>query len=137
METVRELFKKYQGGDNWSRVDKSHENLFAIGAESVLLRAGDLLNLFFNSKSDANKYLTAEQQEELEKDFNHWCQMNYTNSIIDTSNELCDLKRSSLPLIKHLCENYHPHVTAIITPTSVELLEGKKSYPKILDFVVD
>jgi hypothetical protein len=32
------------------------------------------------------------------------------------------------PLIKHLCENYHPHVTIIITPTSAELLEGEMAF---------
>ena len=32
----------------------------------------NLLHEFFNSRSDANKYLAAEQQEELENDFNKW-----------------------------------------------------------------
>ena len=41
------------------------------------------------------------------------------------------------PLIKWLCENEHPHVTAIITPTSCELLEGKCANPKIFDYVRD
>ncbi len=50
---------------------------------------------------------------------------------------LGDLKNASLPLIKFLCTNYHPHITAIVTPTSIEVLEGKESIPKILDFVVD
>ena len=31
------------------------------------------------------------------------------------------------PIMKYLCENYHPHVTIIITPTGAELLEGLKS----------
>lgn len=31
-----------------------------------------MLHKFFNSKSDANKFLTAEQQEELENDFDQW-----------------------------------------------------------------
>lgn len=48
-----------------------------------------------------------------------------------------DLKSASVPLIKYLCENHHPHVTAIVTPTSVEIMEGKESIPKILDFLVD
>jgi hypothetical protein len=34
----------------------------------------NVLNDFFNSKSDANKYLTAEQQEDLENDFYRWYQ---------------------------------------------------------------
>lgn len=41
------------------------------------------------------------------------------------------------PMIKHLCENYHPHVTVIITPTSAELLEGLKTVGYIDDYIVD
>lgn len=48
----------------------------------------------------------------------------------------CDeLRQASLPLIKYLAENYHHHVTAIVTSTSVELLEGICSVPKIYDFI--
>ncbi|HHT23152.1 MAG TPA: hypothetical protein GXZ87_07575 [Bacteroidales bacterium] len=39
------------------------------------------------------------------------------------------------PMMKYLCENYHPHVTVIITPTNAELLEGKMSTGEILDYV--
>lgn len=41
------------------------------------------------------------------------------------------------PLIKYLCENYHPHVTIIITPTSAELLEGLKSIGNVDDYIRD
>lgn len=41
------------------------------------------------------------------------------------------------PLIKWMCENCHPHVTAIITPTSCELLEGLCMFPDIDDYLVD
>lgn len=41
------------------------------------------------------------------------------------------------PVIKYLCENHHPHVTVIITPTNAELLEGKKSTSQIMEYVVD
>ena len=41
------------------------------------------------------------------------------------------------PLIKFLCENCHPHVTAIITPTNAELLEGVCSTGEIMDYVRD
>lgn len=47
------------------------------------------------------------------------------------------LKEAAMPLIKLLSENYHPHHTAIITGTSVELLEGIMNIPKIYDFVKD
>lgn len=32
----------------------------------------NILNEFFNHKSDANKYLTAEEQEDLENNFHDW-----------------------------------------------------------------
>lgn len=54
-----------------------------------------------------------------------------------TKEKLNNFEEASRPLIKWLCENEHPHVTAIITPTSCELLEGKCSNPKIYDYVVD
>jgi hypothetical protein len=41
------------------------------------------------------------------------------------------------PMIKYLCENYHPHVTVIITPTSAELLEGLKTVGRIEDYIRD
>lgn len=48
-----------------------------------------------------------------------------------------ELKKAAEPLIKYLCENHHPHVTAIVTGTSIELLEGLMSIPKIYDYLVD
>ena len=41
------------------------------------------------------------------------------------------------PMIKYLCENYHPHVSVIITPTTAELLEGLKSVGVIDDYIRD
>lgn len=41
------------------------------------------------------------------------------------------------PLLKYLCENHHPHVSIIITPTSAELVEGRMAIRKILDYVKD
>lgn len=41
------------------------------------------------------------------------------------------------PMIKYLCENYHPHVSVIITPTSAELLEGLKTVGYIDDYIRD
>ena len=41
------------------------------------------------------------------------------------------------PILKFLCENYHPHVTVIITPTSAELLEGLKTIGYVDDFIRD
>lgn len=39
------------------------------------------------------------------------------------------------PMVKYLCENYHPHVTVIITPTSAELLEGLKTIGRVEDYI--
>ena len=41
------------------------------------------------------------------------------------------------PLIKWMCENKHPHVTAIVTPTNAELMEGQISTGQIMDYVRD
>lgn len=47
------------------------------------------------------------------------------------------LKKAAIPLIKYLNENHHPHVTVIVTPTSVELLEGQMTLPNIYEFIKD
>ena len=36
-----------------------------------------------------------------------------------------EFRKLSKDLIKFLCDNCHPHVSIIITPTSAELLEGE------------
>lgn len=41
------------------------------------------------------------------------------------------------PLIKWLCENVHPHHTAVVTPIGAELLEGRCSTGKMMDYVRD
>lgn len=41
------------------------------------------------------------------------------------------------PVIKWLNDNYHPHVTVIITPTNAELVEGIQSTGRIMDYVKD
>jgi hypothetical protein len=46
-------------------------------------------------------------------------------------------KEAALPLIKYLAENHHPHVTAIITSTSAQLLEGIKTIGEITDYLKD
>jgi hypothetical protein len=40
-------------------------------------------------------------------------------------------------LMKYLADNYHPHVTALITSTNSQLLEGLKSTGEILDYIKD
>ena len=41
------------------------------------------------------------------------------------------------PMVKYLCENYHPHITVIITPTSAELFEGLKTIGRVEDYIRD
>ena len=47
------------------------------------------------------------------------------------------LKEAAKPLLKLLSEDYHPHHTAIVTGTSIELFEGVCSIQKIYDYLVD
>ena len=51
--------------------------------------------------------------------------------------EFIALKEAAKPLLKLLNDKYNPHTVAIVTPTSVELLDGKMSIPKIMDFMKD
>lgn len=51
--------------------------------------------------------------------------------------QIDQLTEAAKPLIKYLCENHHPHVTCIVTPTGVELLEGIMSNPKVEEFLKD
>jgi hypothetical protein len=46
------------------------------------------------------------------------------------------LEELARPLIQWLNETYHPHVTVIITPIHVELVEGLVGIP-VLDYVKD
>lgn len=57
--------------------------------------------------------------------------------IHESKRKLEELKKAAKPLIKFLCENYHPHVTARGTPTGVEVMEGVQSVQGIDEFIVD
>lgn len=57
--------------------------------------------------------------------------------IQENDKKLAELKEAASPLIKYLCENYHPHVTAIVTPTSIEVMEGVQAASNITEFIVD
>lgn len=48
-----------------------------------------------------------------------------------------ELSRAAEPLIKLLCRKHHPHVTVIVTGTSIELMEGIMTIPKIYDYLTD
>ena len=47
------------------------------------------------------------------------------------------LLKAAEPLLKYLCENHHPHVAAIVTPTNIELFEGILCTPDVYDYVKD
>lgn len=54
-----------------------------------------------------------------------------------TEEQQKEFERLSRPLLKFLCDNCHPHVNIIITPTNAELLEGACSTGVIMDYVRD
>lgn len=56
--------------------------------------------------------------------------------MILTEKQRLELGEAARPLIKWLCENCHPHVTAIVGPGRVELMEGVSSIP-IEDYILD
>ena len=71
--TSENLWENYSSKESWKDVSKTHENLFRHGADSVIIRAGQLLKQFFNHKSDANKWLIADDDSELIRDFGEYC----------------------------------------------------------------
>lgn len=58
-------------------------------------------------------------------------------NVVNKEEKLKELEEISKPVIKYLCNNYCPHTTIIITPTSVEVLESIQSVPNINEFIVD
>jgi len=48
------------------------------------------------------------------------------------SDTFMDLRKAAKPLIELLSNKYHPHITAIVTRNSLELLEGI-----MFDYVLD
>lgn len=48
-----------------------------------------------------------------------------------------ELEALCRPVMQFLNDNFHPHVTVIITPTLAELLEGICSTGTIMDYVKD
>lgn len=48
-----------------------------------------------------------------------------------------EFTQASRPLMEYLSVNHHPHVTAIVTNTNAELLEGLQSTGKITDYIKD
>lgn len=72
----------------------------------------NLLNEFFNSRSDSSK-LEATEQELLEKEFEEWF-----------NEKMKDFEFAVEPAIRYLLKNRHPHCSIIIHYDSAELVEG-------------
>lgn len=47
-----------------------------------------------------------------------------------------ELKEAAKPLVKFLCDNFHPHVMVVVEPHNIELLEGVSSTP-VEEFIKD
>lgn len=75
----------------------------------------NILHDFFNSRSDAST-MEASEQEKLEKDFANWFDENMKS-----------FEFASNFLIKHMAENCHPHMKAVVESDRAELLEGRET----------
>lgn len=51
--------------------------------------------------------------------------------------KIAEVTELAKPLIKYLNDNYHPHMTIIITPTGFEVLEGVMSNQNITEYIKD
>lgn len=65
------------GSPEWWDGVSSIANTAIVKADEIIYNSKDLLHEFFNHRSDANKYLTAEQQEDLEKEFSAFVEQYY------------------------------------------------------------
>lgn len=63
--------------------------------------------------------------------------INNKQDVAKKDDQVEELYEVAKPLIRYLAEKHHPHVTAIVTSTSVELLEGILCKSKIHDFLRD
>lgn len=54
-----------------------------------------------------------------------------------TQEQTKQFEELSRPLMKWLCENFHPHVVVIIEPTSASMHEGLCSTGQIIDYLKD
>ncbi len=59
---------------------------FYDGYQYLMASASTLLTDFFNSRSDANKFLLAEEQEDLIKEFDEYCKTNEVRETPESTN---------------------------------------------------
>lgn len=77
----------------------------------------NLLNEFFNSNPEANKYLTSEQIEDLKKDFQEWHDKKSLSFVEVTE-----------PVMKYISKYWNPMTRVIIDCNMAELLEGQLTH---------
>ena len=51
--------------------------------------------------------------------------------------KMVEMEEAAKPMIKYLAQNHHPHTTAIVTATGVEIVDGVMSNPNITEFLRD
>jgi len=56
--------------------------------------------------------------------------------MIMTKEQIEKFQELSKPLMKYLCDEFHPHVSVIITPTTAEISSGSHSF-QTSEFVKD
>lgn len=56
--------------------------------------------------------------------------------MILTKEQVVEFEEAAKPLIKFLCENFNPHTTVIVTPSSAEILSGS-AMVRVTEFVKD
>lgn len=80
------------------------------------------------------------EQDKATDRYDYRCGLHDAIKIVETfvnQDKVKEFEQLAHPMIQYLCENYHPHVAVVITPTNAELLEGKMSTGKIMDYVRD
>lgn len=88
---------------------------------------------------NALKAKLKEQDKATEK-YDYRCGLHDAIKIVEifaNKDKVKEFEQLARPMMQYLCENYHPHVTVVISPTNAELLEGKMSTGQIIDYVVD
>lgn len=80
------------------------------------------------------------EQDKATDRYDYRCGLHDAIKIVETfvnQDKVKEFEQLARTMIQYLCENYHPHVAVVITPTNAELLEGKMSTGKIMDYVRD
>jgi len=128
LRTVRqELFTTLNSGLKFGKNDVKSESQLLVEIDEILDEMENaldysntgILHKFFNHKSDANKYLKAEQQEELEKEFDEW---------VNNNGNIIPFNEAVEPAIRYLFKNCDTHTKIYIDYSNAELLQGRKCH---------